>query len=202
MKNNQKGFSLVELLAILVLFSVVLVPLLFSFNNSLLENRKAMTARVSASIAEGALYAIEKISFSDYRSSLDTAQNGGDLALELNEDECATVFTSATDIAVCDGIFSMTSASVSFNAATFRIFLFDYALTTAEHASLVNDTNLPQSVRNEINENADILAAITESPPATQNLIWVMLWIDYYDDPDQFLVTTAILANDDPVYFE
>jgi len=195
MIRNQKGFSLVELMAVLVLTSVILVPLLISFTNSIVENQKAQSSRLAASVAEGALYSFEKIDFAEYRAALDSAQAGGADYLELNVDNCATNFSNPSDITICEEIFNMISSNLSFDATTFKVYIFDYSLTTAEHNGLVTDGSIEESARDEINTNQDILDA--RDGADNQNLIWFVLWLDYYDNPDQYLVATGIIANDD-----
>lgn len=191
MKNNQKGFSLIELMAVLVLSSVVLVPLLLSFTNSLQANRQALTSRRAASVAEGALYALEKIEYNLY----DTYLGVNDYVV-LDADQCNTAFVDAIDQTICDTIFAMESANLSFPSSDFKIYLFRYNFS-GEHATLVNDTNLPLSVRNELASNPDILEASLE-PTGNLSLIWGIIWLDYYDDPDAYLVSAAIIADDDP----
>lgn len=202
MKMNQNGFSLIELLAVLVLMSVALVPLLFSFTNSLRANEEALTGRLASSVGDGAIYAIEKIPFSSYRAALDSAQGGGALYLELNADNCDTAFTDPTEQIVCGNIFAMTSSNLSFDSSTFKIFIFDYSLTATDHTSLYGNVNIPTSAQNEIETNSDILNAISTSPPATQNLIWMVIWIEFYESPQETMVFTGIIANDDPVYWD
>lgn len=195
MRHNNHGFSLIELMAVLVISSIVLVPLLISFTDSLTINRQARDSRIAASVTEGALYAIEKIDFADYRTPLSTENTAGNYYLELNVNECATIFLNASDVAICQSIFNMTSSNMSFDATTFKIYLFDYSLTTAEHNALIADESIEPNVRSELANNADILAAMNGTD--NQQLIWIILWLDYYDNPDLYMVATGIIANDD-----
>lgn len=200
-KLNQNGFSLLEILAVLVLSSLVLIPMLTSFTNNLEANRQSLESRKAVSIVESSLNGIDKIDFVDYRDALDSAYLGGDRYLELNEDDCATVFTDPVNEAICDSIFSMTIADLTLDSNTYRMFLFDYNLTTAEHNALVGDTSLPQQVRDEIETNQDILDA-RNNPDDIQNLVWVVIWVDYFDSPDRYIINTTLIVNDDPDYFE
>jgi prepilin-type N-terminal cleavage/methylation domain-containing protein len=200
-KNNQNGFSLLEILAVLVLSSVVLIPMLTSFTDNLNANRQSLESRKAVSIVESSLNGIDKIDFIDYRDALDSAYLNGDRYLELNEDDCSVVFTDPVNIAICDSVFGMTSVDLTLDSSTYRMFLFDFNLTTAEHNALVGDTSLPEQVRGEIETNQDILDALND-PDDIQNLIWVVVWVDYFDNPDRYIINTTLIANNDPDYFE
>lgn len=195
MKMNQKGFSLIELMAVLFISSVVLVPLLISFTDSIKINQRSQTNRIATTVAEGALYAFEKIDFIDYRTALSTENTNGNYYLELNLDECPNIFLNADDLAICESIFNMTSSNLSFTSSQFKVYMFDYSLTTAEYNALLANQSIEVSVRNELNNNTDIVAALNGVD--TPHLIWVIIWLDYFDNPEQYLVATGLIANDD-----
>ncbi|QMS85931.1 type II secretion system protein [Candidatus Xianfuyuplasma coldseepsis] len=191
MKMNQKGFSILELMAVLVIFSVILVPLLISFTNSLEINRQALTQRIAASVAEGALYAIDKIDYSQLALAVPEVGVDPDNYLTLDVNTCSTEFGGANDIAICESIFEMQSQNLTFDATEFKLYIFEYGA----YDEVVNDTSLPIDVRNVVALDADVIAA-NDAP--IDSLFWAVIWLDYFDDPDLILVNVGIVADEDP----
>jgi prepilin-type N-terminal cleavage/methylation domain-containing protein len=196
MKRNQNGFTIIELLVVLVMTSIVLVPLLISFTDSIIINRQAMQKRIAVSLAEGIQYSIEKIKFADYRTFLDDSYAANNDYLELDDSDCDSLFTSTSDQNICHAIFTMESANMVCDDTKCQLYLFDYDFN-GQYDSLLSDTSLPAGVRNSLQTNQDILAE-QSNPINTENLIWMVLWINYYDDPQLNLTTVGIIANDDP----
>ena len=196
MKLNQKGFTIIELLATIVIISIVLVPLLFSFTNSIQINRQSLSQRIAASVAEGMQYSVEKIDFADYRTILDNAVNPSQYFAVIDASQCDSLFVSSIDQTICTAIFTSQSANFTCDSTMCKMYLFNYDID-GQYNTLINDTNLPQSVRNILSTNAEIIKA-KDNPIDTQNLIWMILWIDYYDNPDLSLSVVGIIANDDP----
>ena len=140
----------------------------------------------------------KKIDFSKYRDALDTENNANNYYLELDYLDCddVTILSVPNDQLICQSIFSLESSSKTFDETEFQVFMFDYSLTTAEFDQLTDISSpLPASVIKELENNDDILLAMNGTD--TQDLMWVMIWIDYFDDPDLYLVVTGLMANDD-----
>ncbi len=196
MKMNQKGFSLIELLATIVVVSIVLVPLLFSFTNSVQINRQSLTQRIAASVAEGMQYSIEKIDFTEYRSILNQENRPNHYYADIDASECNTLFTATTDQTICNAIFTAQSANFTCDSDICKMYLFNYDFD-GQYDNIINDTTIPESVRNALQTNDEIINA-KNNPINTDNLIWMILWIDYYDDPNLTLAVVGIIANDNP----
>ena len=100
------------------------------------------------------------------------------------------------DQLICQSIFSLESSSKTFDETEFQVFMFDYSLTDSEMLELTGPSStLPSAVINELENNDDIQLAMNGAD--TQHMIWVIIWIDYFDDPDLYLVVTGLIANDD-----
>ncbi len=193
MKKNQNGFSIVEILAVLVITSVILVPLMATFSGSLELNNRSQQRLSATSVADSTLYGLEKIDFNDFRTKLDTANSSGDYYIEINEDNCNTLITTA-DQYLCTHIFTTIWNNASYSSATYKVFMLDYSLTTAERTSLLADTNIPESVRSTIETDDDIQLHLNGTDIST--LIRVIVWIDFYDDPDLYMILTGLIADE------
>jgi len=193
MKNNQNGFSIIEVLAVLVIISIILVPLMSSFSGALELNDRSQQRLSATSVADSTLYGLEKIDYDDFRGKLDTANSNNDFYIEINEDNCNTLISTA-DQYVCNQIFTTIWNNTSYSSATYKVFMFDYSLTTAEHTSLINNVLIPESVREKIEFDEDILASRNGTDLST--LIRVVVWIDFYDDPDLYMILTGLIADE------
>ncbi len=193
MKKNQNGFSIVEVLAVLIITSIILVPLMSSFSGALELNDRSQQRLSATSVADSTLYGLEKLDYNDFRGKLDTANSNNDFYIELNEDECL-LLDSTTDQFVCNQIFTTIWNNTSYSSATYKVFMFDYSLTTAEHTSLINNVLIPESARERIENDPDILASLNGTDLST--LIRVVVWIDFFDEPDLYMILTGLIADE------
>jgi len=193
MKRNQNGFSLIELLAVLVLSTVILVPLMASYTNSIRLNDRSQNHEIASSIADGAFYSIAKIDFSEFRTLLDTANGNNEFFIEVNGTTCDTLAAAASEN-LCDNIFNQIWSNQTFDATEYKMYMFDYSLTTAEYNQLLADESIVPRVRNHIQNSTDITSTLDGTD--LQGVIRVIVWIDYYDDPDQFFVMEGLIADE------
>lgn len=187
MLRNNKGFSIVELLAIIFISSVIIWPLTMTLVNNIEINDKLHKRRSATSIANGTMYALDKLDFED----LEIEVSGSvDYYIELNSLECdnATYLTEA-DIALCTEIFDATFNNLSLDNVHYRVFIYEYSPTTAEKNSLTSDTNIPQEVRDEISLVAADQTAVT-------TLLRVTVWVWYYEDPIGIIVLSGLLFSE------
>jgi len=197
MKLGNRGFSLLEIMAVLVISSVILVPLMATFTDSLNINNRSNMRRITSSVAENAYYGLEKIDFSEFRTQLDIANGASDYFIELTKADCNSSFVSADAQAICTSVFNAQWNSVDFTASEFKIYMFDYVLTNAEWTALQVDPGIESGVQNVIQTNADILANIDNNVSnKIDSLIRVILWLDYFDDPDQYYILPGVLADE------
>ena len=192
MKNKNSGFSLIELLAILFITTILIVPLLSTLVGNVQLNARTKLNRNATSISESTLYGLEKIDFSDFRSQLDTA-NSSVFFIEYNIDECVNL-TSTSDQNLCTEIFGTIWNNLQLTNTTFKVYMFNYSLTSPQHNYLVNGSTMEQEVKDVIDTNAAILNQVDEVD--VPELIRVVVWIDYFDDPDLYVVVPGLIFND------
>jgi len=125
MKENNKGFSLVELLVAITVLVIVAVPLLHSFVSAARTNAKARKKMEATTVAENVMEQIKGTSLSDL---LNTSSAGGTVRTEKNS----------------DGTYYAYFDSQSVNGQTFNArALFDadaYKTGTAPEETAYNDT--------------------------------------------------------------
>ena len=192
MKSNNRGFSLLELLAILFITTALIVPLLSSLVGNIEVNDRAQLRRSATSIAEGTIYGFEKIDFTELRTQLDTA-NSSVNHLEFRSNNC-TNLPDVDDSDLCAFIFAQQWGDLDLDETTFKVYLFDYALTTAQENSLTGSGTIEPEVIAEIQSNTDIQAEIDETK--IPDLIRVVVWIEYYEDPELHVILTGLIFND------
>lgn len=188
MKNN-KGFSTVELLAVIVIINIILLPLLTTFVRNIEINDYELVRSSSINIAEGTLYGINKLDYTDIYNLLEGENTGGAYYLELNKDNCDIL--AASDEIFCDAIFGSIHNNLVLDATTFRVFFYDYNMTINQLRVLTDNIGdvLPQKVVTEI-ENQPITNGSLES------LIRVTVWINQNQDPMQYTVISGLIYDD------
>jgi type II secretory pathway pseudopilin PulG len=191
MVKNQKGFSLVELLAIIIITTTIIIPLLSSLVGNIEINHRFHDRRSAASVADGTINSINKLDFTDLNTLVDNATIAGNHYIELNQDNC-TNLTSPIDEALCSQIFSTIWNNLSFDATTFRVFIYDYNIELqTELDQITGNLAIPQSARDEIAN----YAVIGTSPA---NLLRMTIWIQYEDDPVSDIVLSGLIFEDIP----
>ncbi len=188
MLRNNKGFSLMELLAVVFITSFIIWPLTTNLIKNIEINSLLHDRRSAASIADGTMYGLNKIDFTDLFSKVEAANNTGSYYIELNEDTCSTL-DSTGDQALCDQIFASIWNNLTLDSSRYRVFIYDYNLPQSSIDSLYGNDVIPLEVRNEINN-------ITASTTPNSNLLRVMVWIEYCDDPVSNTILGGLLFND------
>ena len=103
MLRNKKGFSIIELLAIIFISSAIVWPLTVTLVGNITINNRLQHYRSATSIADGALYGIDKLDFLDIQAEVDASLN---YYIVLDESTCTTLLDSTADQLLCDQIFA------------------------------------------------------------------------------------------------
>ena len=195
MVKNQRGFSLVELLAIIIITTTIIIPLLSSLVGNIEVNYRFHDRRSAASVADGAINSINKLSFTDLDTFVsDAITNDNDYYIELNSDTCITYFSApaqADDQALCLQIFNSIWNNLSFDTTTFRVFVYDYNIDLTEAAldSYFDGSGLPQRA-------IDGIKSYAEVGTAQPSLLRVTIWIQYDEEPDDTIILSGLIFDD------
>lgn len=187
MLKNNKGFSLIELFAMILITTVIIYPLLQSLISNIQINSRLNDRRSATNIADGTLYTLDVLTFSDLQSLVDTANTGNDYYIELNLDTCDIL--STVDEAVCIQLFNSVWNNLTLTSSEYRVFLYNYNLPQTYIDSLEVNANLPTDVQNEI-------GLITANVNSNTTLLRVTIWIEYHDDPVYTIILSGMIFDD------
>lgn len=188
MLKNNKGFSLIELFAMILITTILIYPLMQSLVQNIKINDRLQQRRSATNIADGSLYTLDKIDFRDLLSLVDTANTGNDYYIELNLDTCGILADSA-DEAVCTQLFNSVWNNLSLTSSEYRIFIYNYNLPQSYIDSLIIDVALPTDVKTEIG----LIAANANS---NTTLLRVTVWIEYFENPVYTLILSGLIFDE------
>ncbi|KFZ26456.1 MAG: hypothetical protein KQ78_01397 [Candidatus Izimaplasma bacterium HR2] len=188
MLKNNKGFSLIELFAMILISTVIIYPLMQSLVRNITINSRLNDRRSATNIADGTLYTLDKLNFLDLQSLVDAANTNNDYYIELNLDECNTLASTA-DQAVCTQLFNSVWNNLSLTSSEYRVFIYNYNLPQSYIDGLTVNANLPTDVQNEI-------GLITANANSNTTLLRVTVWIEYYQDPVYTLILSGMIFDE------
>ena len=189
MIKNNKGYTIIELLAVIVISSIIIVPLMQGFIKSIENNALQQDKRNAASMAEGALYGFDKLVFDDIAILLrENTAGGTQFYYEFNSTNCqifTTRFANTTDTSLCSQIFDGVYNNFSPPATDFRVFVIESNLIQAQKDDLTNRTKWAGILPEQVMAHFDTLPVTTELPI---DLLTVVVWIQYSQEPDLYIV--------------
>lgn len=177
MVKNQKGFTLIEVMGMMIIITTIMTPMLTSLIGNIDMNMRMHDRQSAMTIAETTMNSLSRLTFDDLMDDLEDENIAGNYYLELNQDTCRDL-AQAKDAAFCDVVFDQIFNNLTFDSTDFRVFLYNY--------------NLPQSYLDELTDenNADIpskvqsyISTLTASDAAQPSLMRVSVWIEYAEEP-------------------
>jgi prepilin-type N-terminal cleavage/methylation domain-containing protein len=188
MLKNNKGFSIVELLAVIVITSLILVPLLRSFSKNLQINDLEHRRRSAVNIAEGTLYGFNKIDYLDLYTLLAVEDGNGDYYLEIDQNSCALLGT-AEDRGFCVSIFTTIHNNLELPAEIFKVYIYDYNMDAIQLGIMLRDDRIPKRVR-------DDMEASNIGDGSLVSLMRITVWINQSTSPDQYVVISGLIYDE------
>ena len=190
--RNQKGFTLIELIAVILISTTVRVPLLSGLIGNFEVNKRMHARKAASSITLTTLSAFEKVHFDNLDNQL-----GDDLIVEITQNDCDE-FTFDVDNPyrimpsdeVCMMIFEQEWNSIQFTGEdTFKVFLYPYHLTENEIDTILGMESVPDRVKNEIDE-------LTPSDDTDEDILRMSVWIEYDDDTGQDIAASGVVSRE------
>jgi|GEM_PF-4087575 len=161
MKNNQKGFTLVELIGVIAISSIIIAPLLFSLVNNFEVNTRQMQRSAAATISQASILAFQDVYFRDITDIIDQAILNEDMYLALNGNNCnvfgdteSSTFDTVINYfggditnldveegvqprgggakGVCDAVFSLNVLEEQFSPEDFIVVIAPYAIESTQ----------------------------------------------------------------------
>jgi len=182
LRLNNKGYSLLELFAVIFIASAIIFPMVTTLVNNLEINDKLHNRRSAVAISQGTAEGFNRLNFLKIEELVTASNSSGTYYVEFDSTNCDQL-ANTRDEALCAKLFGATFSNLSLTDETFKVFITDYNLTTTKYNSLTNPSNsLPQKIRTEIGRKA----TTNEVNP---NLYSIYIWIRY--DNDQYTGDTV-----------
>jgi len=185
MIKNNKGFSIVELLAVILISSIIIWPLMTTLVGNVEVNRLIQDRRSSVAIATSALYGVEKMNW----DAIDGLVTAPDYYVMIDSTTCGLL--AAEDKILCDEIFASIFNNLTLDEDHYQIYFYDFYLDeNTVHQSLINDGDIKQKVRDDISA-IDSQYLIDEE----SDLLRVSVWAQYSDDPVKVYVISGVILK-------
>lgn len=121
MHNNQKGASLVEIIATISLTSIVLILIYQIFSHNIRLNSINREQTINANIANGIINYISSQDFETFNSYL-----GENKYVKIDADTCTILFTDENEINNCNIVFSPLIINKQYTSDNLYAFIFPY----------------------------------------------------------------------------
>ncbi len=190
---NNKGFSIIELFAVILIATAIIFPAMTTLVNNFEINDRLHDRRSSTSIAQGTLYGLQRLNFDDIEAAVIQANNDGLYYIELNNSNYSDYLPDSADQALCDKLFSTIWNNVTLDETNFRVFIYNFNLPDTSpnlyKTTLLNNTLIPGAVRDQISL---IEPLSTENP----QLYRVTIWIRYNEEAQSVVTLNGLISND------
>jgi type II secretory pathway pseudopilin PulG len=189
MRLGNKGYSMIELFAVIFIVSIVLLPMLNTLVNNITTNARYHDRRAAVSIAQGTLEGFQRISFSDMETLIEAQNAAGNYFLEFDISNCTTSEFSSGDVGLCQQLFNSTWSNFNADADHFKLYFYNYRMNADIQTSLLNNPNIP----NEVITHIQSLEATNIANP---DLYYIICWILYDDDTSSALIMEGLISNE------
>ena len=188
MKLGNKGYSMVELFAVIFIASAIIFPMITTLVNNFEINDRLHNRRSAAAIATGTEEGFSRFTFSDIKTLVDNSNIAGDYYITIDGSSCNQLPDSA-DEALCNQLFGSIFNNLTLGSDEFKVFIHDYHLTTASKNSLMSDPDIPDRIKEQINN-------ITPTTDPNPELYHIYVWIEYDTPTGSDLIVKGLFSND------
>ncbi len=191
--NNEKGVTLVELFAIILLVSLVIVPTLTALTGNFRVNASMIDRSTASSKASQTIQGFQNLDFNDLENNLSKetsytpysfSEGCSDLKEgfnPINED----IVTYPSNRQSCEHIFDTNVNDFEFGEDNIKVYLYPFAVEDEEaFKAEIDDSDLPDEVKNIIKSNI--------SEGINIRIFRVVVWIEY--GPNQTLVRHGLIT--------
>lgn len=198
MIKNNKGFSLIEIFAMILITTVIIYPLLQSLVKNIEINDKLNQFRNATNIADSALYTIDKLNYTNLEDEVDTENLAGEYYILLSLDECSTILISTEDIRVCEQLFNSVWNNLELTNEQFKLYIYSYFPTQDSIDILLANNLIPLEVKSEMDAATTYEEGLIINPNLQPNttLLNIVVWIEYYYDPTSVVVISGVIFDE------
>jgi len=187
MLKNNRGFSLVELLAVIVITSFILVPLMTAFTNNISIYDRLEKRRSTVGIIDVMVNSIDRLNYTEMLAELN---NSTDHHFILTGENCNTFFTEENDQIFCTNYFNLTYNNFKVDEQQLEIYFFDWNISEAEMTSL-----LSEGFHDVI--NAELSEIVTNDFSESNSVMRFVILGHYGDGQNEVVAIGGVMANDD-----
>jgi len=186
LKIGNKGYSMIELFAVIFIVSVVIFPMLNTLVNNITTNARYHNRRGAVSIAQGTLEGFQRIGFTGLETLIEAQNDANEIYLEFDSTDCGDLSTS--DNGLCQQLFSSTWSNFNADSDHFKIYFYNYRMTEAIQSSLLADPNIPDEVK------VHIESIVTTNTPNPE-LYYAICWIKYDEHSNSSLIMEGLISG-------
>lgn len=187
LKLGNKGYSMIELFAVIFIVSVIIFPMLNTLVNNITTNARYHNRRAAVSIAQGTLEGFQRINFADLETLIEAQNSTGEYYLEFDNTNCSDL--SGSDNGLCQQLFSATWSNFNADSDHFKIYFYNYRMTEQIQSSLLADPNIPAQVK-------DHIEGIEPTLIPNPELYYAICWIQYSDEGNSSLIMEGLISSD------
>ena len=188
MKLSNKGYTMIELFAVIFIASAIIFPMVSTLAGNMEINTRVHNRRSATSIAQGTLDGFNRFVYVDIEGLVQTANTANEFYVEFDLNTCSQLPDSA-DQALCTQLFSSTWANFSLDTPQFKVFVYNYNLTSTMQTILVNNGDIPIAVR-------DNIALLTPTLDPNPELYYIVVWIEYDIDTSSTIILEGLISNE------
>jgi hypothetical protein len=188
MKLNKKGYSIIEMFAVIFIASAIIFPMMTTLVSNLEINDRMHNRRSAAAIAQGTLEGFTRLDYYDIESMVVDANNASTYYISFDNTNC-TQLSDTNDQAVCNQLFNTIFNNLQLDSDQFKVYIHNYNINQTMKTALLADPNIPDSVKAEINN----LEAVTAANP---DLYYIYVWIEYDVDTSSTIVLRGLISNE------
>ena len=201
-KNKNNGFTLIEMLAVILIATTILIPLLSGYINNFEVNTRMHSRKAASSISYSTIEAFDKLNY-DTLSELVYDVDPEDGLITLTKDDCDIFEGEETDLEddeflpndditqqeVCNYIFSLTFADIDFDSQSFQVFLYPYYFSQ-DTMNAYLDMDIPQLVKDEIQ------FVMPEDEQEADSIMRISVLIEYDSERESQYVASGVVTRD------
>ncbi len=193
MKHNNKGYSIVEMFAVILIATIIVFPMITALVNSVSQNARFHNRRNAVSIAQATNEGFDRMEFDKIKGIVDNANLASPYFEVIDYDKCTTYTTgelSVNDQTLCQNLFNSTWSNFNATPENFKSYLIYYNITLSVRNSLTGASSpLPQKVK-------DAIALHPTSNADNPDLFYIITWIQYDEDTQADIVMEGVISND------
>lgn len=195
--KNEKGFTLIELIAVILISTTVLVPLLSGLIGNFEVNKRMHARKAASAITLTSVDAFDRVPFHNFEILYYSVNPADDILMEITKDDCINFVSENDNYAgdmtsedVCEMIFEQEWNNIRFDEpGTFKVFMYPYYLEQDEIDAITDREDVPESVLNEVR-------SLTPSAKENEDVYRLTVWIQYDQEYDKDIVSSGVVTRE------